>query len=172
MPRQQGLMVQQQAAHQPPAQAPNITTVSVGPIPDPNALGLYGQIDPSFPGRIVSVMERQETHRQELEKFNLEQSHAHNASLVELEKDRLLLEKERLQSDNARYRRGQQFGLVAVLAGYVLAGVMAFLGHEIFASVIGGVSSASLVTAFITERVFDNKKDRTTTESSMTKPEG
>ncbi|MEO5348458.1 MAG: DUF2335 domain-containing protein [Magnetococcus sp. YQC-3] len=166
----QGATIQAQAAaaHQSSSQVQNVTTVSVGPIPDPNALGLYGEIDPSFPERIMAVMERQEAHRRELEKFNLEQSHAHNASLVDLEKDRLLLEKERLQSDDSRYRRGQRFGLAAVLAGYALSGLMAFFGHEIFASIIGGVSSASLVTAFIAERVFDNKKDRT--EASIVKP--
>ena len=39
-----------------------------GPLPDPETLSGYGQIDPSFPERIVRSFERQSEHRQEMER--------------------------------------------------------------------------------------------------------
>lgn len=45
-----------------------------GPLPDPETLAGYGQIDPSFPERIVKSFERQSEHRQEMERKLLDGS--------------------------------------------------------------------------------------------------
>lgn len=46
----------------------SVTEIFSGPIPDPQTLSRYGEIDPSFPSRILTMAEDQGTHRRTMEK--------------------------------------------------------------------------------------------------------
>ncbi|MGL6096216.1 MAG: DUF2335 domain-containing protein [Fimbriiglobus sp.] len=45
------------------------TSFHSGPIPDPDTLAAYNDIDDGFAGRIMAMAERQSAHRQEIEKY-------------------------------------------------------------------------------------------------------
>ncbi|MBF0627034.1 MAG: hypothetical protein HQL91_02325 [Magnetococcales bacterium] len=133
-------------------QARLVATRMTGPIPDPTSLGLYGEIDPSFPERLMAAMERQEAHRQTLEKFSLEQYYAQEAA--------------RQERSYSIQKRGQIFGLVVSLAAFAVSAMLAVLGHDWVASGIAVTASVSLAVAFITGRVLDRKKSSKDQKSS------
>ncbi|MBF0185767.1 MAG: DUF2335 domain-containing protein [Magnetococcales bacterium] len=141
----------QRAEHDMATKTRTIATFSAGPIPDPRSLGLYGQIDPTFPERILAVMERQALHRQQLERYNLEQTHSQNAQILNLEDKKLQIDREILG-------RGQNFGLLVVLMAFCLTFVLAYGGHDWVAAVVGGSATVSLVAVFVTGKFLESKK--------------
>ena len=124
------------------------------PIPDPNTLGLYSKIDPSIPERLLASMERQESHRQYCEKYDLEQVHAHNAMMFDLEREKNTAlanqEQKRLQHTYNMQKIGQIFGLIIALASLIGVFMLADRGHDGVAIALATTAMASLVGMFIT----------------------
>lgn len=106
-----------------------------GPLPPPLSVRAFGEIDPSFPERIVRMAELEGEHRRHLD----------------LEWQRCLIGDVRRQRDERQ--RGQTFALTITLAAFMLAGLMAWLGKEVFASVLVGVTLLGIVGVFITGQV-------------------
>lgn len=99
-------------------------SMHMGPLPSPETLEMYNKIDPSFAERIVSMAEKQSSHRQELERI----------AVISGSRDSLL---------------GLIFGFVIGVAT-ILAGVWLGLeGHIIPSSVIGTGGVAGLVAVFV-----------------------
>lgn len=103
-----------------------------GPIPSASELEAYGRIFPSLPEEIVKMAMNQSAHRIEVEK-------------------KIIFS----QQDQAR--RGQWFGLIAVLAAMGCATLSAMYSHDTFASILGGSTIVSLAGAFISGKYIQKK---------------
>lgn len=97
---------------------------SSGPIPHPEHLERYNQIIPNGADRIMRMAEKQQEHRQELEK------HA-------------------VQSQLKQSGRGQIFGLVIGISALAIGGTCAMFGNEISGSIIGAGGVTGLVSVFV-----------------------
>lgn len=95
-----------------------------GPLPPPEILSAYNQIVEGGAERIFQKFEHQSEHRMELESFAV---------------------KEEIKQSG----RGQIFGFIIAIFGLALAGLMAYLGHDNFAMVLGGGTIVSLATVFV-----------------------
>jgi uncharacterized membrane protein len=103
------------------------------PFPPPAVLREYGDLVPSLPQTLLDEWMKETTFRREQESRRLD---------AEI-KDR------RAWRDEVR--RGQQYGLGAVLSALVIAGI-ASIWSPTTGSVIGGTTIVALATAFITTR--------------------
>jgi uncharacterized membrane protein len=107
-----------------------------GPLPPPEILKRYDEVNPGLALRIVQVAEKEAEHRREIE-FQIVNSQT---------------------EDQRAYRRsellGQIFGLligIGAIAGAVICGIK---GAQIAASFIGTTGVTGLVTAFILGRSY------------------
>ncbi|MGW4922286.1 DUF2335 domain-containing protein [Streptomyces parvulus] len=96
-----------------------------GPLPAPQTLGEYEQVLPGLAERIVSMAEREQAHRHELERTDLTQ-------------------------DYRISRAGQGLGLIALLVIAALAAYLGFLGHPGWAVAVAGIDIAAVVGVFVT----------------------
>mgnify|MGYP005926551617 CR=1 FL=1 len=96
-----------------------------GPIPHPDLLQGYDNVKSGFAERIVHMAEKEQDHRFESEKLMI-------------------------KGTIAQSKRGQWFALTIAL--FVLAGavLLAYLGHDAVASILGGTTIVGLVAIFIT----------------------
>lgn len=109
-------------------------TLHVGPLPPPEVLSAYGQVDPSFPERILRMAEAQAEHRKHQEK------------------EELRADIEDLKAQRGTERIGQIFALIVCLA-FLSGGVWVTLrGHEWVGGVIVGATLLGIVTVFVTGR--------------------
>ena len=106
-----------------------------GPLPPPEMLKLYNDAFPNGAERIFTEVQRQATHRIELEK-------------------RLIPEQLR-QSE-----RGQLFGLVVALSFLIAAFVLVALGHGLYGTIIGSIDLVALVTVFVIGRREQDRVQR------------
>jgi uncharacterized membrane protein len=95
-----------------------------GPIPPPEDIAAYNQSIPNGADRIMKMAEDQSRHRIEIE-------------------NRVIT------SQQKQSERGQIFGLIIGLAGILVGGMLAFLGHEKIGEVIAGGTVVSLVSVFV-----------------------
>jgi len=95
-----------------------------GPLPHPEILEYYNRVAPDAANRILSLVEKQSSHRQELELKVIE-------------------------SDIFNSKCGLFCGLIIGLTS-VIGGVLCVLqGHDTGGSIIGGVGLTSLVSVFV-----------------------
>lgn len=95
-----------------------------GPLPLPEILKRYEQVNPDLPNRIVEKWEREGAHRRETE-----------TSMV--------------RSINTRSHTGQWMGFVIALLGLGIAAYALHLGHQWAAAVVGSAALASpLISLF------------------------
>jgi uncharacterized membrane protein len=102
-----------------------------GPIPPPQMLKGFAEVDSSFPARIFAMAEQQAKHQQEMER---------NEST---------LNKRAFDEQVTVLKRGQTFAITTVLASIGTAGVLGYLGHEFAASVLAAVGLSEVVAAFL-----------------------
>lgn len=95
-----------------------------GPLPPPSVLVEYNDAVPNGAERILSMAEKQATHRMEME--------ARMSA-----------------SDHSLAQTGQWIGLTVVLAVLVLAGYMAYLGATTAAVAVIGIDLAGLAAVFV-----------------------
>lgn len=104
-----------------------------GPLPPPDVLGKYGDAVEDGAERIFRQYELQSDHRMRLENY--------------------VIREELRQSF-----RGQILGFILSIFGLMLSGVLACLGHEIIAGILGGSTIVSLTAVFVAGKVL--QKDR------------
>lgn len=98
-----------------------------GPIPPPNILEGFERIVPGSAERILRMAEQNSEHQQAIEKLAL-------------------------TSRFKEVRRGQIFGLVAVICALATCLLSLYLGSEKAAMIIGGTTIVGLAAAFIVGR--------------------
>lgn len=108
-----------------------------GPLPHPDVLRGYEAAHQGLAERIVKMAEAQAAHRQEIEKRAV---------------DAQISEAGRMRDER---KRGQVFGLVAVLASLVIGGAVAWHGQQWAGGGIGSIGLTGLVVAFIVGRKED-----------------
>ena len=106
-----------------------------GPLPPPSLLVEYDKAVENGAERILSMAERQSSHRMEMD-------------ATEAESDRILAQ------------RGQWIGMAVVLSVLALAGYMAFLGATTAAAVVAGIDVVGLAAVF----VYGSMRKRASTE--------
>ncbi len=100
---------------------------TIGPLPPPTMLREYEEIYPGFTASFIKMIERQETHRQGLEKTTVE-------------------------GNNKRASQGLYIGAVVAIL-FLIAATALGLDHDtVAASVIGGVDIVGLTTVFVVGR--------------------
>jgi uncharacterized membrane protein len=106
-----------------------------GPIPHPHILGDYEKVQAGFAERIITMAEKEQSHRHGIE---------HQA----------------LSSDISIQKRGQFFALIVSLV--ILGGSMFLIysGREISGSLLAGASLTGLAYIFITGRKSDESPDK------------
>jgi len=102
-----------------------------GPIPPPELLEAFGEVDPLLPERIMSLAERESSHRQGLER------QAQDAEIADRECER-----------DERFR-GQMLGFGLALVCITSATLLGLFGQPILAGVIGGTTLVSIVAVFV-----------------------
>lgn len=102
-----------------------------GPLPHPEILEGYDQIQSGFAQRIVTLAEREAAHRQEIEKISAQQN-------VEAMRKTLM-----------ERRIGQIFAFIVALAAITGAVYCASIGAYAVGSVIAGTAAVGMVSAFL-----------------------
>ncbi len=102
-----------------------------GPIPSPDALQRYESLLPGAAERIVSMAEKEQTHRHNCETQALQQ------------------EIENHQARNTEIRRGQWFGFLIGLSAILSGTLLAYTGHPWPGSFIGTGGVIGLVAVFV-----------------------
>ncbi|MEM8836077.1 MAG: DUF2335 domain-containing protein [Planctomycetota bacterium] len=111
------------------------------PLPPPDVLRAFGEVDASFPERILAMTEREQAHRHRSE-FEL-----------------LDAKKQSSEREHARLSRGQVLAFVLALT-LIAAGVWLTLGgHAVVGGTIFGTTIVSLVAAFLGGRLIGSKLD-------------
>jgi uncharacterized membrane protein len=100
-----------------------------GPLPHPSILGGYDDVVPGSAERILRMAEKQLEHRIDTESL-LAREQMHQAT------------------------RGQHYALFICSLALVIAAGLAFSGHEVTASIIGGLDLIGLAAVFIAGKVF------------------
>ena len=104
---------------------------SRGPIPSPEVIREYGEVDPSFPERIMKTYEKQTEHRHLLEKQDAD----------DRSKDLISVRNEA--------QRGQYFALIIGLSGMGAGVYLTSIGHWEAGVTFGGGTIAALCSVFI-----------------------
>lgn len=107
-----------------------------GPIPPPQILKGYGDVDPTFPQRILKMAEDEQSHRHDMERQTLD------------------VQKDDLKRDRMEARLGQVFALIIGLAAIIGGAVASIMGAQWTGSIIGGGGVIGLVAVFIKGRQY------------------
>lgn len=106
-----------------------------GPLPPPDVLRMFGEIDPNFPHRIMDHMEREQQHRHDMERASLD------------------AEKEIVVRGHRRDQRVQWMAFVLTLLLIATGVGLTLGGHEAVAFTIFGTTIAAVATVFIVGRL-------------------
>jgi uncharacterized membrane protein len=116
----------------PGESAPNqdLTLSFSGPLPPPNLLRQYQDIQPDFPERLLSLTEQEAAHRRDVTR-------------------------KAMRLDAVETVIGQVFGLVVALAAMTMVGYLGYLGYPVASVVFGFGALSSLVAVFVWGRRGD-----------------
>lgn len=106
-----------------------------GPLPPPNDLAKFGQVDPTFPERIMRLAESEAEHRRQLEAQTIK-------SDIET--------RQRMQDERTR---GQKYGLTIAMTFLGVGAWLAYLGHTVVATTLLGTTLVSLTAVFVVGRI-------------------
>ena len=111
------------------------------PIPPPDILEKYKEIDPTIPSLIVQNFLDESDHRRALEENTL------SANI-------------KISEENAhKEKRGQIFGFLIGMVGLIVSTIIAIVAKDpTTASIVGGGTVVSLVVVFVTGKVIDKTK--------------
>lgn len=112
-----------------------------GPLPHPSVLAGYDDVVPGSAERILRMAEKQLEHRIGTES---------------------LLAREQMRQAT----RGQHYALFICSLALVIAAGLAFSGHEVTASIIGGLDLIGLAAVFIAGKVFVRSSGEAAPEAS------
>ena len=105
-----------------------------GPLPPPDMMAQYAQVQPDLPERIMRLTESEAAHRHQMDVIAL---HAHNAD----------------------FKRGQQYGLAAVVLVLIVVLVALLLGNPTVAGSIGTTTVGLVAIAFYRKGFARDPKD-------------
>lgn len=111
-----------------------------GPLPHPDILQGYENVQDGFAERIFKMAEEQQAHRIKCE-------------------DKIV------RSTAAQSVRGQWFGFLIAILCLAASVALGFYNHEVLAGVIGGTTIISLVAVFITNKYTSPNSDKSKTNS-------
>lgn len=117
------------------------TEIACGPIPPPNMLAEYKNVDK----RIVDTF---------LEQWTKETKHRRD-----LNREKIAVQKDFNKKTFAERRWGQICATIICFAAFFTAAYCVNLGHPTAAGFIGGGALVAIVTVFITGRRHDSKRD-------------
>jgi uncharacterized membrane protein len=103
-----------------------------GPLPPARQLGDYNDVLPGLADRIVRMAE-------------LEQQHRHMIEEAEVAQPYVLA------------RRGQTFGLLAMVVFLAFAGGLALRGEALLAAILGGIDLVAIIALFLTGQRDDEE---------------
>lgn len=124
---------------QPNTSHGGVTTVTAqrvefqGPLPPPDILIQYNDIQPGFAERIVAMAEREQAHRHSLEETVV-------------------------TSSFKEAQRGQKYGLSIGVVAIIAGAITAVAGAPVTGSIIGGGGVIGLVSVFVLGRFFPTSK--------------
>lgn len=120
-----------------------------GPVPPPEVVARYEEIQPGLADRMFRMAEKQSEHRQEMEKISV------NAQAADIAAER----QER--------RRGQYFGFGIAIA-FIIAGTIAIVygttSAQIMGGIFGGGGAIGMVSLFVIGREKKTEAPTTTTK--------
>ncbi|MBF0310418.1 MAG: DUF2335 domain-containing protein [Magnetococcales bacterium] len=147
-------------SRQPPyfAMAHHSSTITVHeaqPLPDPDILLKYQNIQPDFPQRLLAMAEREQNHRHECDRLSLQNKADRIQSDLAARQLKLRNEADRIRSDSAarqlkqsnEYRlmtRGQRFALILGVIVVVLCAYLGYAGHTGYGATVFGFSAAMM----------------------------
>ena len=106
-----------------------------GPLPPPEIIEAYERILPGSANRILTMAEKNQDHR------------------IEMELKKIVLDgdetKKLISSGIQRVPRGQWFGFIITIAFLVAATICAWVGHPFTASILGLGGATNLVALFL-----------------------
>lgn len=102
-----------------------------GPIPPPESLKKFDEIEPGLASRIVTMAEKNGDHLRDIQK----QQVAHDRQKTEQEVDIV--------------KRGQLFAFILMVLFLILASVLIFTGKGIIGTIFGTVSIIAVILAFL-----------------------
>lgn len=140
---------QQQAEAQSSSSVFSISAAFQGPLPPPGFLEKYEQICPGAADRLLTLLEKQTSHRHHQEHKAL------TASIVDAKDQR------------AERNRGQTHALIIALVSLIAAAFCSYNGHEKAAIVIGSGTILLMATAFAygaVTRWLEDKEKQTENE--------
>jgi uncharacterized membrane protein len=115
----------------------------IGPLPPSSEFARYDQVVPGAGERILRVMEKEQAHRQELQRQ--QQSAALEAARAEIDfRTRLA-------------GRGQILGFAGMLLALAFGSVAMWLGHTVLAGTVVTTTLLGILAAFGTSRSSDKK---------------
>lgn len=106
--------------------------IFIGPLPHPDILRQYNELEPGFAARLLTMTEQEALHRRQIERQALDIS-------------------------RAQIRRGQLFGLIIGVCGLASAVLAAYFNQTAVGVVLGGGTVLGLVSAFVLGRVIRPK---------------
>lgn len=130
--------------------------IGVGPhdaLPSPEYLRACAEVDPALPGRLMTLAEEEQKHRQAVD-FRV-----------------LDLQGEDMRLDHDRKRRGQTLGFVIAIAFLVGAVILAWLNQPWVAGIALTGPLLGLVAIFVIGRVVSQQRSRTASDSGVNDPE-
>lgn len=104
-----------------------------GPLPPPEMLAEYDEINEGFANRIISLTERQQAHRHDIEKTSV-------TAAISSEK------------------RGQDYALIVCVLVILASTIVTALGHVISGTIIMGGSLTGLAYIFISGKKYEEKE--------------
>jgi uncharacterized membrane protein len=111
--------------------------LTVTPFPSAEEIGNYGQVDPTFPDRLLTLIEKR-----------VEADIQNDKAMIELERDEQSIRDREVTEDYRFKRRGQLFAIVSLIFLGSLAIFFALIGFEKTAGTIIGVTILGAITAF------------------------
>lgn len=110
-----------------------------GPIPPPEVLQGYENVQQGFGDRILRMAERQQDHR-------------------------IKCEDKVVQESTTQSKRGQWFGFIIAILFLSGALALGFTGHEVLGGIIGGGTLISVVSVFLTNKPPKQSREKTEIE--------
>lgn len=115
-----------------------------GPIPPPEVLQGYENVQQGFADRILRMAEKQQDHRMNCE-------------------DKIVTE------STSQSKRGQWFGFIIAILFFAGALTLGFTDHEVLGGIIGGGTLVSVVTVFLTNKPSKQHEEEKGSESEEEK---
>lgn len=115
-----------------------------GPIPPPDVLSEYREIDSSFPERCMKMAEKEQEHR-----------HAMEREITELEKKKLEMAQDFVPREQNLKSRGQSFAFILATTAFGMIAFSVWMKDSTTAGILAGTTITALAAIFVTGRIVE-----------------